>query len=90
MQLHTAPVLDEAAFARALPPAKLTVLVRSSLTVGPVPRSAPCVPLSGMPAGAPTDELEQSALLEERYREHLARRALEDSYADGELSALEY
>jgi hypothetical protein len=43
-----------------------------------------------MQAGAATDELEQSALLDEYYREHLARRALEDSYADGELSALEY
>lgn len=90
MQLHTAPVLDETAFARALPPSRLTDLVRSSLTGGSVPRSAPCVPLSGMPADAPTDELEQSLLLEECYREHLARHALEDAYADGELSALEY
>lgn len=90
MQLHTAPVLDETGFAQAIPLSQLTGLVRSSLTLGSVPRSARCVPLSGMHSGSAADALDDPALLEQRYREQLARRALEDSYAEGELSALAY
>jgi hypothetical protein len=90
MQLHTPPVLDQPGFPGAIHPSQLTGLVRSSLTAGWVPHSAPCVPLSGTHTGSAADALEDAALLEQRYREHLARQALETLYAEGELSALAY
>lgn len=73
--------------AQPIAPAEVNSVLRSILTPAPVPRSAPCLPLAGEqpePAAAAFDRWE---LLEHCYREHMARRALEEMFAAEEMSA---
>lgn len=92
MQLHTrnpeeptppAPVVDEAGLERTLPLSGLTSLMRAGLAPGPVPHSAPCTPLAQ--TSAAQEGLDRWSLFEQSYREHIARRALEEMFAAGEM-----
>lgn len=73
----------EAGPAQANSVAGINKLLRSAPT--PVPRSAPCLPPAGEQAEAAAEEIDRWALLEQRYREHAARRALEELFAAGEM-----
>jgi hypothetical protein len=73
----------EAGPAQAKSVAGINRLLRSTPVPTPVPRSAPCLPPAGEPADA--EEIDRWALLEQCYREHVARRALEELFAAGEM-----
>lgn len=81
-----APVFDEAGVARAIKRSQFAVLLRSSFAPGPLPHSAFNALLA--PSGA--EELDRWSLFDECYREHMARRELEEMFAAGEMSAFEY
>lgn len=84
-----APVLDEAGVARAIKRSQFAVLMRSSFAPGPVvPHSAFNALLT--PPSSAEEELDRSRLFDECYREHMARRDLEELFAAGEMSAFEY
>jgi hypothetical protein len=80
----TAQGLRDLGLARTIPLAEINRLVRSTLAPGPVPRSAPCLPIAGEPTG-PAEEMDRWELIERSYREHMARRALEEMFAAGEM-----
>jgi hypothetical protein len=65
--------------------ARINTLLRSTLTSTPVPRSAPCLPPAGEQAEVVAEEVDRWALLERCYREHTARRALEELFEAGEM-----
>jgi hypothetical protein len=94
MQLQTGKPQDasrppqrpgQAGAAHANSVAGINTLLRSTLTSTPVPRSAPCLPPAGEQAEAAAEEIDRWALLEQCYREHMARRALEELFAAGEM-----
>lgn len=68
------------------PLSELNRLVRSVLAPGPVPRSAPCLPLGQEEAELLAAEIDRWELIEHCYREHMARCALEEMYAAGEMA----
>lgn len=74
-----APSFDEAGVARAIKRSQFAVLMRSS---------ASNVLLATSSAAA--EELDRWSLFDECYREHMARRDLEEMFAAGEMSAFEY
>jgi hypothetical protein len=78
--------LADRGLAQPIARAEVNSLVRSMLAPAPVPRSAPCLPLSGEPP-EPAAEFDRWELLERCYREHMARRALEEMFAAEEMSA---
>lgn len=83
-----APVFDEAGVARAIKRSQFAVLMRSSFAPGPVPHSASNALLTT--SSAAEEELDRWSLLDQCYREHMARRDLEEMFAAGEMSAFEY
>jgi hypothetical protein len=80
----TAKGLRDLGLARAIPLAEINRMVRSTLAPGPVPRSAPCLPIAAELAG-PAEEVDRWELIERTYREHMVRRALEELFAAGEM-----
>jgi hypothetical protein len=62
-------------------------LMRSSFAPGPGPHSAANALLTTQSAA---DELDRWSLVEECYREHMARRELEELFASGEMWPFEY
>ena len=68
--------LDDASVTQTLELSALTVVMRSS--------SAP------EPVHSASEELDRWSLVNECYREQMARRALEELFAAGAMSALEY
>ena len=87
----TAKGLRELGLARAIPLAEslaeINRLVRSTLAPGPVPRSAPCLPVAGEQTEPAAEAFDRWELIERCYREHMARRALEEMFAAEEMSA---
>ncbi|MGH8316852.1 MAG: hypothetical protein ACREUL_02605 [Steroidobacteraceae bacterium] len=81
----TAKGLQDLGLARTIPLAEINRLVRSTLAPGPVPRSAPCLPLAGEPTAPLPEAIDRWDLIERCYREHVARRALEELFAAGEM-----
>lgn len=73
-----------------VPLSELNRLVRSVLAPGPVPRSAPCLPLGQeegiLEAVLESAEVDRWELIEHCYREHMVRCALEELYAAGEMA----
>jgi hypothetical protein len=82
----TAKGLQDLGLARTIPLAEINRLVRSRLAPGPVPRSAPCLPPAGEQMEPMPEALDRWELIEHCYREHMARRALEELFAAGEMS----
>ncbi|MGH8291512.1 MAG: hypothetical protein ACREV7_21415 [Steroidobacteraceae bacterium] len=78
----TAQGLRDLGLARTIRLAEINRLVRSA--PGPVPRSAPCLPIAGELTG-PAEEMDRWELIERTYREHMVRRALEEMFAAGEM-----
>lgn len=81
----TARGLQDLGLARTIPLAEINRLVRSTLAPGQVPRSAPCLPLAGEQLDPPPEAIDRWELIERCYREHMARRALEELFAAGEM-----
>ena len=82
----TAKGLQDLGLARTIPLAEINRLVRSTLAPGPVPRSAPCLPIGGEQNEPVAEEIDRWELIERCYREHMARRALEEMFAAGEMA----
>ncbi|HTX04811.1 MAG TPA: hypothetical protein VMD06_03210 [Steroidobacteraceae bacterium] len=80
----TAKGLRDLGLARTIPLAEINRLVRSTLAPGLVPRSAPCLPIADELTG-PAEEMDRWELIERSYREHTARRVLEELFAAGEM-----
>lgn len=80
----TAQGLQDSLHARTIPLAEFNRF-RSRLTPGPVPRSAPCLPIGGEQAEPIAEAIDRWELLEQSYREHVARRALEEMFAAGDM-----
>jgi hypothetical protein len=94
MQLHTGTSekssgtgqgLQDAGRARRSPLAEINRWVRA--TPAPVPRSAPCLPIAGEQSEPAPQEIDRWELLERCYRDHMARCALEEMFAAGEMGA---
>ena len=79
----TAKGLQELGLARTIPLSEINRLVRSTLAPGPVPRSAPCLPVE--PTEPAAEAIDRWELIERSYREHMARRALEEMFAAEEM-----
>lgn len=77
----TAQVLQELGLARTLSLSEINRLLRSTVAPAPVPRSAPCPPIAGEPLDPAAEALDRWELIERCYREHMARRALEEMFA---------
>lgn len=83
-----APFFDEAGVARAIERSQFAVLMRSSFAPDPEPHSASNALLAT--SSAAEEEADRWNLFDECYREHMARRDLEEMFAAGEMSAFEY
>lgn len=82
----TAKGLQDLGLARTIPLSEINRLVRSTLAPGPVPRSAPCLPIAGETTEPAAEAIDRWELIERSYREHMARRALEEMFAAGEMA----
>ena len=82
-----APSFDNAGVAQTIKLPQFGVLMRSSFAPGPMPHSASNALITTSSAA---DELDRLSLVDECYREHMARRELEELFAAGEMSPFEY
>jgi hypothetical protein len=95
MQYHMGPMeltpptpsFDNAGVAQNIKLTQFEMLMRSSFVADPVPHSAADALLT-TPSAA--DEMDRWSLVNECYREHMARRELEELFATGEMWPFEY